>query len=164
MTGERIVVMGVSGAGKSLIGSALAHRLGLPFLDGDDLHSGANVARMAAGIPLTDADRGPWLDAVGAALAAAPGGAVIACSALKRAYRDRIRGAAPDARFVQLDGSRELLLARMSARAGHFMPPSLLDSQLAALEPLTPDEPGASVPVDGDPATVLDRVVVALLV
>jgi len=130
--------MGVSGSGKSTVGAALAAALGLPFVDGDALHPAANVAKMAAGIPLTDDDRWPWLDAVGERLAASP--VVIACSALRRVYRDRLRSAAPGIRFVLLDGSRELLAERMGARADHFMPTALLDSQLATLERPDADE------------------------
>lgn len=119
------------------MGAALAARLGLPFVDGDALHPPANVAKMTAGIPLDDADRAPWLDAVGERLAASP--VVIACSALRRAYRDRLRAAAPDVAFVLLDGSPALLEGRLTARE-HFMPASLLASQLATLERPTPDE------------------------
>jgi len=133
-----VVVMGVSGSGKTTVGAALAHALGLPFVDGDSLHPAANVAKMAAGIPLDDADRAPWLDAIGAVLAAGP--VVVACSALKRAYRDRLRAAAPELRLVFLDGSPSLLASRMAARPGHFMPTTLLDSQLATLERPEPDE------------------------
>jgi len=133
-----VVVMGVSGSGKTTVGAALADALGLPFVDGDALHPEANVAKMAAGIPLDDADRAPWLDAVGAVLAAGP--VVVACSALKRVYRDRLRDAAPGLQLVFLDGRRELLATRMAARPGHFMPTTLLDSQLATLEPPGPDE------------------------
>ena len=140
--------MGVSGAGKSAVGAALAAALGVPFVDGDDLHPEANVARMAAGISLTDADRAPWLERVGAALAAAPDGLVVACSALKRAYRDAIRIAVPDAAFVHLAGSSALLRRRLDARAGHFMPTALLDSQLATLEPLDPDEAGVALSIE----------------
>jgi len=139
-----IVVMGVSASGKTSVARELAARLGVDWRDADDLHSPANVAKMAAGTPLTDEDRWPWLDAVGAELAdgRAQGGRVIACSALRRVYRDRLRAAVPDLRFVHLDGSAELLQERASARTGHYMPPSLLPSQLALLEPLEPDEPG----------------------
>ncbi|HEU0207106.1 MAG TPA: gluconokinase [Pseudolysinimonas sp.] len=133
-----VVVMGVSGSGKTTVGAALADALGLPFVDGDALHPEANVAKMAAGIPLDDADRAPWLDAVGRVLAAAP--VVVACSALKRVYRDRLRAAAPALQLVFLDGSRELLASRMAARPAHFMPTALLDSQLATLERPGPDE------------------------
>lgn len=130
--------MGVAGSGKSTVGALLAARLGLPFVDGDALHPPANVAKMAAGIPLDDDDRAPWLDAVGDRLAS--GGVVVACSALRRAYRDRLREAAPAARFVLLHGTRELLAARLGARTDHFMPAALLDSQLATLELPTPGE------------------------
>ena len=133
-----VVVMGVSGSGKSTVGAALARALAVPFVDADALHPEANRAKMAAGIPLDDADRAPWLDAVGAVLAAGP--VVVACSALKRTYRDRLRAAAPELRLVFLDGSPALLASRMAARPGHFMPASLLDSQLAALERPAPDE------------------------
>lgn len=132
-----VVVMGVSGSGKTTVGEALAVALGVPFADGDALHPAANVAKMAAGIPLDDADRAPWLDAIGAVLAAGP--VVVACSALKRAYRDRLRTAAPDLELISLAVDRATLLDRMTHRT-HFMPPSLLDSQLATLEPPTADE------------------------
>lgn len=143
-----LVVMGVSGSGKSTIGSLLAERLGIPFQDADDLHPAANVAKMAAGHPLTDDDRMPWLAGVGGELAAATDGLVIACSALKRSYRRVILAAAPATRFVFLEGSRELLESRVQHRSGHFMPASLLDSQLATLEPLDADEPGVTVRLD----------------
>jgi carbohydrate kinase (thermoresistant glucokinase family) len=146
---RRIVVMGVSAAGKSSVGRALAHELGLEFVDADDLHSPANVAKMAAGVPLDDDDRRPWLDAVGARLSTAHAGIVIACSALRRAYRDRIRTTAPETVFVHLTGTPELLAERAAARSGHFMPPALLASQLAILEPLGSDEVGADFLVDG---------------
>src|SRR3982750_3854146 len=132
-----VVIMGVSGSGKTTVGAALAVRLGLRFVDGDALHPEANVAKMAAGTPLTDDDRWPWLDAVGAVLA--DGQVVVACSALRRVYRDRLRAAAPDIQFVYLRVPRDVLEERMSHRA-HFMPVTLLDSQLATLEPPEPDE------------------------
>ncbi|MFJ5842461.1 gluconokinase [Streptomyces shenzhenensis] len=143
----RVVVMGVSGCGKSTVGKLLADELDGEFLDGDDLHPVANIAKMAAGIPLDDADREPWLREIGARMAAAHGTMVIGSSALRRKYRDLIRAAAPDTVFVHLHGSRELLAERMAGRPGHFMPPSLLDSQLATLEPLEPDEDGKAFPI-----------------
>lgn len=133
-----VVVMGVSGSGKTTIGAALADAIGLRFVDGDALHPAANIAKMAAGIPLDDADRAPWLDAIGAVLAAGP--VVVACSALKRVYRDRLRAAAPGLHLVFLDGSAELLASRMAGRPGHFMPASLLYSQRATLQRPDPDE------------------------
>jgi carbohydrate kinase (thermoresistant glucokinase family) len=146
--------MGVSGSGKSTVGAELAARLGVPFVDGDALHPVANVAKMAAGIPLDDADRWPWLDAVGARLAESR--VVVACSALRRSYRDRLRAAAPDVRFVLLDGSRELLAARTGARLDHFMPPALLDSQLATLERPAPDEHVLVYDIAEAPAGIAD--------
>ncbi len=141
----RIVVMGVSGCGKSTIGSLLADRLGVPFLDADDLHPPANRAKMAAGVPLTDEDRWPWLRLVGAELASASGGIVVACSALRRAYRDLLRSFVPDVYFVHLVCSREQLESRLSHRVDHFMPLGLLDSQLATLEPLRAEEGGVTL-------------------
>lgn len=146
-----VVVMGVSGSGKSAVGVALAERLGVRFLDGDMLHPPANVDRMARGIPLTDQERMPWLVLVGEALgqAAASGeGLVMACSALRRTYRDLIRTHAPETVFVHLDGERELLETRLRSRSGHFMPVGLLDSQLDTLELLEPDEVGLSVSIE----------------
>lgn len=154
-----IVVMGVSGAGKSTIAELLAERLALRYVDADDLHPRSNLEKMAAGVPLTDDDRWPWLALVGDALAAASAtGLVIACSALKRAYRDAIRDRAPQAQFVLLDGSRELLHARLAKRGGHFMPLSLLDSQLATLEHLGSDEPGMTVDVDRSPEMIVEAI------
>ncbi|MFB6610469.1 gluconokinase [Agromyces sp. NPDC056379] len=160
--GVRIVVMGVSAVGKSTVGRALAERLGLPFRDADELHPASNVAKMAAGSALDDADREPWLDVVGAELEAATTGIVMACSALKRTYRDRLRDAAPSTVFVHLHGSDALLAARAAARIDHFMPASLLDSQLAVLEPLSADEAGITVDVDGAPTEIVDRAVAGL--
>lgn len=143
-----VVVMGVSGCGKSTVGVALAERLRVPFVDADDLHPEANIAKMASGQPLDDADRRPWLEVVGRWLAEQPDGAVTACSALQRSYRDLLRQHAPGVRFVHLDGSREVLERRQAGRRGHFMPASLLDSQLATLEPLAPDEDGFAIDID----------------
>ncbi|MET1087046.1 MAG: gluconokinase, GntK/IdnK-type [Arthrobacter sp.] len=140
--------MGVSGCGKSTIGDLVARELGVPFLDGDSLHPVENVAKMAAGTPLTDEDRWPWLATVGTELANADdGGLVLACSALRRSYRDAIRAQAPDTIFLHLHGSKEVLRARTEGRSGHFMPPALLESQLATLEPLGADESGVVVDI-----------------
>ncbi len=167
MTGERaegeghaLVVIGVSAAGKSTVAAAVADRLGLRWVDADHLHPPSNVAAMASGAPLTDADRRPWLAAVGDALARGrgAGGIVVACSALKRVYRDQLRAACPGIVFIHLDGARQVLAARAANRRGHFMPAALLDSQLATLEPLEADEAGVTIdiaaPVDeiGDTA------------
>ncbi len=154
----RVVVMGVSGCGKSTIGQQLADRLGVPFIEGDGLHPTENVRRMAAGIPLTDEDRAGWLDAIAGCLAGDPGarqGAVVTCSALKRRYRDRLRAAAPDLRLVFLHGDEAVLAARLAGRQGHYMPASLLPSQLATLEPPQPDEH----PLAGDIAQPVDVLV-----
>lgn len=158
-----VVVMGVSGTGKSTVGRALATALGVEYAEGDDLHPAANIAKMSAGIPLTDEDRAPWLDEVAAWLAerSAQGG-VISCSALKRAYRDRLRAAAPDAFFLHLAAPRDELARRMTGRTGHFMPSSLLDSQLAALEPLAGDEHGSTVDATRDPVELARETSAAL--
>lgn len=150
--------MGVSGAGKTTVGELVAGLLGVPFVDGDVLHPPANVAKMASGSPLTDGDRQPWLRTIGETLADSTGGVVVACSALKRSYRDLIRLEAPDAVFAELDGDRDLLAARMAARPGHFMPVSLLDSQLATLQPLEPDESGIRLDVALPPASLAARI------
>jgi len=138
--------MGVSGCGKSTVGALLARELTLPFLEGDSLHPAENVALMAAGHPLDDEHRRPWLDLVGAWLADGPpdgtGGGVAACSALARRYRDQLRAHDPQAWFLHLEVDREVVLRRVSGRRGHYMPASLVDSQLATLEPLAPDEAG----------------------
>ncbi|KRC51412.1 MULTISPECIES: gluconokinase [unclassified Nocardioides] len=144
-----LVVMGVSGSGKSTVGAALAQRLGVPFEDADDLHPAANIAKMTAGIPLDDEDRIPWLETIGRWLAANDEqGGVISCSALKRSYRDQLRAHAARAVFVHLHGTREVIARRQAARPGHFMPASLLDSQFDTLEPLAEDEVGLVIDVD----------------
>ncbi|MBY5886399.1 gluconokinase [Rhizobium ruizarguesonis] len=147
-----IVVMGVSGCGKSSVGEKLAEALHLAFVEGDALHPAANVEKMSKGIPLTDEDRMPWLDSIGEDMKASlekSEGIIVSCSALKRIYRDRLRAAAGgNLFFVYLEGSRALLMKRMGERKGHFMPVSLLDSQLATLEVPT-GEPGV-VTVDID--------------
>ena len=153
--------MGPSGSGKSAVGSAVAARLGLPFVDADDLHPEANVAKMAAGVPLDDADRMPWLDVVAAELHDAPGGVVVACSALARRYRERILSGAPATVFVELRTSTRELARRMATRE-HFMPSSLLASQLKTLEHLEPEEPGVVVAGDPPLADVVDAAVHAI--
>jgi carbohydrate kinase (thermoresistant glucokinase family) len=144
--------MGVSGSGKSTVGELLAQKLGATFIDGDFLHPEKNVAKMAAGTPLTDADRKPWLEAIGQKLAeAGDESLVIASSALKKSYRDIIRAADPTAGFVLLEGPRELLSERLAGRKGHFMPSSLLQSQLETLEPLDADESGVVLDISEKP-------------
>ena len=143
----RVVLMGVAGSGKTSVGLALAPLLGAGYLDGDDLHPPESIAKMRAGVPLTDADRAPWLAQVGDLLAG-PGRRIVGCSALKRSYRDIIRAhAGAPVTFVHLAGSRAVIAARMVGRQGHFMPASLLDSQLAALEPPGPDEDAITVDI-----------------
>jgi carbohydrate kinase (thermoresistant glucokinase family) len=163
VTPQHVVVMGVSGSGKSTVGGLLAEKFGGKFIDGDFLHPEANVAKMVAGTPLDDHDRKPWLEAVGQKLREARDASlVIACSALKRSYRNIIRGADPTARFVLLHGPRKLLADRMAKRAGHFMPQSLLESQLETLELLESDEPGIVLDISEKPEE-LARKAVALL-
>lgn len=142
-----IVVMGVSGSGKSKVGAALAQRLRVPFADADAFHPEANIAKMAAGEPLTDNDRYPWLEAIGEWLAQHGDGGVISCSALKRKYRDQLRTHCSRIEFLHLSGSPELIGRRIAARSGHFMPASLLKSQFDTLEPLGADEDGVTVDV-----------------
>ncbi|MBW1602205.1 gluconokinase [Streptomyces sp. JJ66] len=158
-----VVVMGVSGSGKTTVGERLAKRLSVPYAEADDFHPPRNVAKMAAGTPLDDADRAPWLDAIASWLAEhAGGGGVVACSALGRRYRDRLREDAPGVFFVHLDGTPELIAERLAGREGHFMPPALLGSQFHTLEQLDADEAGGVVSIDGTPEQVLARTVAQL--
>lgn len=151
------MVMGVAGCGKSSVGAGLAPLLGAAYIDGDDLHPPANIAKMSRGEPLQDSDRWPWLDAVGAELAAP--NTIVGCSALKRVYRERIAFAAgADLCFIHLAGSRALIGARMASRSGHFMPPALLDSQFATLEPPAADEPAITVDIDQSMAAILAEI------
>ena len=149
--------MGVSGSGKSLIGALLARALGIEFVEGDTFHSPENVARMSAGIPLTDEDRQAWLAAIATRLdaARADSGLVVSCSALKRRYRDVLRAGRGDVQFVYLEGPRVLLEQRLADRRGHFMPSSLLDSQLAILEPPAPDEHAWACDIGEPPAVIV---------
>lgn len=157
-----IVLMGVAGAGKSTVMTALAERLGWATAEGDEFHSPENVARMRSGVALTDDDRRPWLESLAAWIGeceAANGGAgenaIVTCSALRRSYRDLLRDGHPSVRFVHLVAAAGTLQERVGARQGHYMPPALLASQLETLEPLEPDEPGTVIPVDAGPAEVV---------
>ncbi|WP_440709389.1 gluconokinase [Herbiconiux sp. YIM B11900] len=160
-----VFVTGVSGSGKSTVGALLAARLGWPFLDADDLHPLANIEKMSAGIALDDADRAPWLEAVGRAAdhaAGDSGGVVVACSALRRVYRYLLAAECAGSFFVQLLGGSELLAQRLSARVDHFMPPALLGSQLAVLEPLGTGEAGVAIGVASTPDAVVETIAGAL--
>lgn len=159
-----VIVMGVSGCGKSTIAGLVAERLHWDMLEGDELHPKANVDKMSHGIPLDDNDRRPWLEAIahwidGRIQSGHP--ALVTCSSLKRSYRDILRSQSAKGvvAFAHLSGSRELLMERMKARKGHFMPASLLDSQLATLEPLQPDETGIVVDIGDIPAEEADQVI-----
>jgi gluconokinase len=158
-----LIVMGVSGCGKSSVGEALAAHFDVPYIEGDAMHPPENIAKMSAGTPLDDQDRWPWLDALAARLkaeAAQNGAAVASCSSLKKAYRDRLQaGSGPETRFIFLDCSRKTLDRNQSARKGHFMPPSLLDSQLATLEP--PYGEARAIIIDGNPP--LDAVLQSII-
>jgi gluconokinase len=154
----RVVVMGVSGCDKSTVGTALAEGLGLRFVEGDALHPPRNVALMAAGTPLTDEDRQDWLKAVAATLAEAQAdGVVVSCSALKRSYRDLLRASAPDLKLVHLRGEPALLAQRLQARKGHYMPASLLQSQLDTLEPPAADERVYTADVQEPPSQLVGQ-------
>jgi gluconokinase len=155
-----VVVMGISGVGKSAVGHELADRFVVQYVDGDDFHSEANIAKMSAGTPLTDEDRWPWLADIGAWLAAHEStGGVVSCSALRRAYRDVLVAAAPRTQFLHLTGDHDLIRSRMEHRE-HFMPPSLLTSQEQTLEPLQPDENGWVFDITPTPAEIVDAFVV----
>jgi gluconokinase len=155
--------MGVSGCGKSTVGAMLAEALGVSFADADAFHPPENIEKMSAGVPLTDADRWPWLDAIGAWLDArrAEGG-VVTCSALKRAYRARLLEGRPGMRLLHLHGELELIGARQAAREGHFMPPSLMASQFATLEPPAPEEGCITLSVEPAPAEIVAAALAAL--
>jgi gluconokinase len=154
-----IVVMGVSGSGKSTVGSALAQRLRVPFVDADSLHPPDNIAKMSAGQPLDDDDRYPWLERVGEWLAGHRDGGVVSCSALKRKYRDQLRTHCPRVEFLHLRGSPEMIRARLDTRSGHFMPAALLRSQFDALESLGADEAGVTVDIGHDVDAIIDTFV-----
>ncbi|MFC7595604.1 gluconokinase [Terrabacter sp. GCM10028922] len=160
-----VIVMGVSGSGKSTVAKGISTVLGWEFAEGDAFHSEANVTKMRNGQPLTDDDRWPWLRSIGEWISdkeAAGESAVVTCSALRRVYRDLLREGRPHVRFLHVEAPSEVIQDRMEHRPGHYMPPSLLPSQLAALEPLEPDEPGVSVTNEGTAAQVLDRSLRAL--
>lgn len=161
MTPRVLIVMGVSGCGKSTVGQSLGDALGWEFRDGDAFHPASNVAKMKSGAPLTDDDRWPWLDAIARYIDAKreeDGHAIIACSALKRVYRDRLKGERGDVVFVHLAGSKELIEERMAARKNHFMPLGLLESQFATLEPPQADEGAIIVSVAGTPDQIVGDV------
>jgi gluconokinase len=158
-----LVIMGVSGSGKSTVAGLLAGRLGWDLAEGDDMHPAANIAKMAAGHPLDDADRWPWLARVAEWIrvrTAADRPGIVTSSALKRSYRDVLRG--PSVVFVYLAGSRDLIARRLAARQGHFMPAELLDSQFAALEPPDPDEQAITVHITGSPSTEVAKILQTL--
>lgn len=158
MTTTHLIVMGVAGCGKSTIAEKMADQLGWPLAEGDDFHPKANVDKMRAGTPLTDEDRWPWLDLIvdwTKEQSEAGQSTLVTCSALRRSYRDRLSAAPGKTYFVHLSGTKELLFERISARKGHYMPPSLLDSQLDTLEELEADERGVVVDIDADVDTIV---------
>ncbi|HLR83309.1 MAG TPA: gluconokinase [Nocardioidaceae bacterium] len=153
-----VVVMGVTAVGKTTVGELLAERYAVEYADADAFHPQANIDKMSSGAPLDDDDRWPWLEAIGEWLAAhATTGAVVSCSALKRAYRDVLVKAAPSVRFLHLHGDHDVIRQRIANRKGHFMPPSLVDSQLATLELLEPDEPGVVIDLTLTPEQIVDE-------
>lgn len=160
-----LIIMGVQGCGKSTIGKMLADATGEPFFDGDDLHSAGNKEKMAAGIPLTDQDRQPWLETIAQLIADQRGQgrhAIVGCSALKRQYRDTLRSGVADTEFVHLAGSFEVLSARVQARSHEYMPTTLLESQFATLEALESDEAGIVVSIESSPQEIVDQVLAHL--
>jgi gluconokinase len=157
-----IIVMGVAGSGKTTIAQRLAQDLGWKQTEADDLHSPENVAKMAAGIPLTDNDREPWLRLICQWIDETAGNQVVTCSALRRSYRDILRTADARVRFLHLHGSQDTLASRIGARTDHFMPAAMLTSQMETLEPLTSDEDGVSVDIDGTPIEIVQRALLAL--
>lgn len=160
-----VVVMGVAGSGKTTLALELRRRLGWPYAEADEFHPEANITKMAAGTPLTDEDRWPWLDAIRdwlTAQAREGRSTIVTCSALRAAYRDVLRQAEGRVRFVHLTAAPELIATRLESRAGHFMPPTLLPSQLATLEPLGDGEGGIAIVVDVPPDVVADRTIAAL--
>ena len=154
-----IVVMGVSGSGKTVVGAALAQSLRVPFADADDFHPPANIAKMSSGHPLDDDDRYPWLESIGRWLAEHFDGGVMSCSALKRKYRDQLRRHCPAVSFLHLSGSVEVIGKRQASRPGHFMPTALLQSQFTTLEPLQADERGEVIDVDQSVDAIVDSYV-----
>ena len=157
-----LIVMGVSGSGKSTIAAKLAERIGWRCEDGDRFHPASNVAKMSAGHPLTDEDRWPWVQAIADEIdrvSEAGDRAVIACSALKRAYRDILVHSRKDVRIIYLEGSQQLIADRLAKRKGHFMPAGLLDSQFKTLEPPTPDENPVTVSIDAPVDAIIDDIV-----
>jgi gluconokinase len=160
-----VVVMGVSATGKTTVAAGVAEELDCEFIEGDVLHPPANIEKMTQGVPLTDEDRWPWLEAIGAWISQKESrgeSAVVTCSALRRVYRDLLREGRPHVRFLHVTAAADVIRDRMEHRPGHYMPPSLLPSQLATLEPLQADEPGVVITNEGSAAQVLDRALTAL--
>lgn len=152
-----VVVMGVTAVGKTTVGELLSARLGLEYADADAFHPPANIEKMSSGTPLVDEDRWPWLDAIGGWLAEhVDSGGVVSCSALRRAYRDVLVAAEPSLQFLHLVGDPDVVRARIAARTDHFMPPALVDSQLATLEPLADDEPGLEIDFTRTPERIVE--------